>query len=232
MPLQPSRFALNESISVAGRRLHVTGITQFEDALGALITRYRLADGAGGIQIMEARGEDSYVFLRHFPLAAQPPAIEGGQMTLMGVKYALGPVSKLKLVGAEGFPVAEAAPAPALLVSGRFESMSGVILREIVPGAGTLLLYHVKPVASSEVMTAAQAAAVARLSEQFREQQENACGKEFRGEKLSVFGWVKHWLMLAVVVAVVSYACSDSDSEEGTGSARGVIIHGSSFHGK
>lgn len=234
MPLKPSRFTLDEAISVAGRRLLVTGITQFEDAQGALITRYRLADGAGAgaMQIMEARGEDVYAFLRPFPSAAQPPAVEGGQMTIMGVKYALGPVGKLKLVGAEGAPVAEAAPAPAMLVSGRFEGASGAILREIVPGPGTQLLYHVKPVAASELMTAAQAATAAHLAERFREEQAAAQAAEARESASGWRGKIKGWMIALVVFAIFAYACSDSDSDESAGSARGVVVHGSSFHGK
>lgn len=230
MPLKPSKFKLDEQIRFAGNPLTVAGIVQFEDAAGQLVTRYLLGSGAGALQILEERGEATFTVLRPFPPAAQPQ-VEGSQMMVMGEKYTLANVSKLKLVDAEG-KTPTGTPAPPLLLSGRFESGLGVLLREIVPGPNTQTFYSLKPVAASDLLTAEQAAAADELAARFREEQALAASEaEEEG------GWAKKiggWVITALIVGTLAYSCSGSDSDDSSsGSARSTSVHsGGSFHGK
>lgn len=225
MPLKLSKFKLDEDLSLVGNMMHVSGILQLEDPGGQIATRYLLTGGAGTAQILEERG-DQFTLLRPFPPSAQPQAA-ADSVTVMGEKYTLAGVSKLKVLGASGQAPGGSAAVP-MLLSGKFEGTMGALVREIVPGATAQNFYAVKPVSSSDIMTAGQVAAIQAAQLQLREERAQA-GAETEEEG----GWGKKILTFVVVILVVAglvYACTGSDdSESGSISARSVS---SGFHGK
>lgn len=216
MPLKLSKFKLDEELSLVGNTMRVSGILQLEDPGGLVATRYLLTGGTGAAQILEERG-DVFALLRPFPPAAQPQA-SGDSVTVMGAKYTLAGVSKLKVLGAEGQAPGGVPGAPVVL-SGKFEGAMGVLVREIVPGANAQNFYSVKPVSPADVMTAEQVAAVQAAAMQLREERAQAAAEaEEEG------GWGKKigsFVVTMLVVVGLAYACTDSE-DSGSGSARSI----------
>jgi len=152
MPLKPSRFQLEETIRLAGQAVRVSGIAQLELPDAKLATRYLLSGDDGTSQILEERAESFSVLKQFSPTAAPHP--DGREISVMGVRYRLGGVDKLVVLGAEGAPVG-AAPQSGLLLSGRFEGEAALILREFAPGgAAAQTFYTVKPLGEGELLAA------------------------------------------------------------------------------
>lgn len=220
MALKPSKFKLDEEISFTGKPMKVAGLVQYEGANAQLATRYLLAEPAGAPVILEDNGAQ-FSLLRPFPASAQPQAA-GSTVMVMGAKYTLSGVRKLKVLGAAGQPPG-GAPKGEMLLSGTFEGEMGKLLREMAPGAGVQTFYSLKPVHADDVLTGAQRAAAleekrlaAEAKAQDEEQDEPAAGRSMLAKAAS-------WIATIVVVAGLGYACSGPD-DDGSGSAR------SSFH--
>lgn len=156
MALRPSKFTLDEEISLAGKPMRVAGLVQFEGTNAQLITRYLLAETAGAPLILEESGE-RFSLLRPFPPGAQPQ-VTGGTITVVNEKYTLSGVRKLKVLGAAGQPPG-GAPKAELLFSGLFEGQMGSLLRELTAGASAQVFFSSKPVAAEEVLSGEQRAA-------------------------------------------------------------------------
>ncbi len=226
MPLKPSKFALEEEISVSGKVLRVVGRLQLEDADGQPLTRYQLAEPSGAAQILEERAA-GFALLRQFSSAAQPVAA-GSTVTVMGEKYTLAKVSKLKVLGVEGRPPGGAPNAP-LVLSGAFQGSMGALLREMAPGAAAQSFFSLKPLQAEEVLSGAQRGALAeaeRLAAEQRAQAEAESGEE-DGAGSSPLKKAVGWIVTILVVVGLAYACSGSD-EESWGSARSSFSRGSS----
>ena len=160
MPLKPSKFRLEETIRLAGQTFRVAGIAQLELPDASLATRYLLAGDDGLAQILEERGESCSVLRQFSPTAAPHP--DGRELSVMGMRYVLGRVDKLVVLGADGAPVG-AAPPEGLLLSGRFEGEAALILRELAPGgAAEQTFYTVKPLGAGELVNEAQYTAAER----------------------------------------------------------------------
>ena len=229
MPLKDSKFKLDDELSLVGNMMRVSGILQLEYPGEQIATRYLLTGGAGAPQILEERGND-FTLLRPFPPAAQPQA-SADSVTVMGEKYALAGVSKLKVLGTSG-QAPGGAPAAPVLLSGKFEGTMGALVREIIPGAETQAFYSVKPVLAADVMSAEQIAANQAAALQLRAEraQTGAEAEEEGGSGKKIARFV----IAILVVAGLAYACTGSDdsgssSTQVSGSARSVS---SGFHGK
>jgi len=156
MALKPSRFKLDEEISLGGKPMRVAGLLQFEDgAEGKAATRYLLAGSAGVPQILEESG-GSLLLLRPFPPAAQIQP-SGDTVTVMGTPYKLATLRKLKVLGTAG-EAPGGAPAGPLVLSGIFQGGTGALLREIVPGKPGHVFYSVKQLPATDVLSAQQLA--------------------------------------------------------------------------
>jgi hypothetical protein len=226
MALKPAKFKLDEMVLLAGQPFRITGLLQLELPDAVVATRYLLAGDNGASQILEER-PGRFSLLRQFPPSAAPQP-EGKQLSVMGMRYALAGVDKLKVLGAEGGAVG-AAPNEGLLLSGRFDGATGLILREFAPGGATAqTFYSVKPVGADELLTAEQAAAVVQAERQALQQEatEEAEATETTGWAAKLGGWV----VSIIVIVVLVYACSDSESDGGASSARGGV-HFSGSHG-
>ena len=154
--LKPSKFKLDEEVSFCGKPMRVAGLVQFEGADAQLTTRYLLAEAAGAPQILEENG-GKFSLLRPFPANAQPQAA-GNTVNVMGEKYTLKGVRKMKVLGAAGQPPG-GAPKAELLLSGLFEGPMGSLVREMAPGVATQVYYLMKSLDGGEVLSAAQHAA-------------------------------------------------------------------------
>jgi len=222
MALKPSKFKLDETILLAGQPFQVAGVVQLELPDAAVATRYLLAGDKGASQILEER-PNRFSLLRQFPPSAAPQP-KGSEISVMGSRYALAGVDKLKVLGAEGGAVG-AAPKEGLLLSGRFDSQGGLILREIAPGgAAAQTFYSVKPVAAEELLTADQYAAVREAQRMVAEQQAAAEAETSAGSG----GWAAKlggWIATILVIGVLVYACSGDSEDSTTGSARSGSWH-------
>jgi hypothetical protein len=223
MPVKPAKFKLEEMVLVAGQPFQVAGLVQFEGPDAAVATRYLLSGEKGMSQILEERGE-RFAVLRQFPPTAAPEP-SGNEISVMGMRYALAGVDKLKVIGAEGGAVG-AAPNEGLLLSGRFNGDSGSLLREITPGAAKVqTFYAVKPVSPEELLTAADFAKIQAAEREIAEQA--AAAEAERGESSKGGGWVKKiigWVVAILVIGALVYACSGPD-DESSGSARSGSVH-------
>ena len=112
------KFKLDEEIAFSGKPMRVAGYVQYEGANAQVSTRYLLTESAGPPVILEENG-GQFAVLRAFPPTAQPLAA-GSTVTVMGTKYSLAGVRKLKVLGTVGQPPGGAPKAP-LLLSGLFE---------------------------------------------------------------------------------------------------------------
>ncbi|MSQ53885.1 MAG: hypothetical protein EXR31_00805 [Betaproteobacteria bacterium] len=224
MELKPAKFKLEDMVLLAGQQFRVAGMVQLELPDAAVATRYLLSGEKGTSQILKER-PGRFSVLRQFPPSAAPQP-EGKELSVMGMRYALAGVDKLKVLGAEGGTVG-AAPAEGLLLSGRFDGATGLILREFAPGgASAQTFYSVKPVAAEELLTAKQAAAVMEAERQVVQQAATA-----EAESTRTSGWAAKlagWAVLIIVIVVLVFACSGPDDEGGSGSARSGSVHYSS----
>lgn len=218
MPLKPARFNLDEVVSLAGKPMRVAGYVQYEDPQAQLATRYLLAAQYGPPQILEERG-DKFSLLRPFPATAGPLAA-GNSVTVMGEKYTLAGVQKLKVLGALGEPPGGIPKAP-LVLSGNFNGAMGTLVREISPGAAAAQVYYaVKPVAATEVMSGAQFAAQQEAQRQAEEQQAAVAADE---EESTPSGWLKSAISTVATLLIIgglAYACTSSDGDGYSGSSR------------
>jgi hypothetical protein len=222
--LRPSKFKLDEDVSVAGKSVRVAGRVQFEGADAQLTIRYLLAEPSGATQILEESG-GKFVLLRPFPPAAAPQAA-GNTVTVMGEKYTLGAVRKLKVLGTEGrAPVA--GPAAPLLLSGLFAGKMGALVREMAPGAGTQAFFSVKPVSPQEVLNGEQLAAIQEAERLAAEQRAQLEADEEEGDSGSPVQKIVTWVATILVVAGLAYACTGSE-DESSGSARTSFSWGGS----
>lgn len=223
MALQPTRFKLDEEIALGGKPLRVAGLMQFEAPDQKVSTRYFLAAPAGTTQILEDLGE-RMALLRPFPPATQPEA-SGDTVSVMGAKYKLSGVRKLKVLGSAG-----SAPKPGaagVLLSGVFEGSGGALLREMTPGTAGQSFYSLKTVGAGEVQDAAQLQAAALAA-----QQKAAAAAEEDDEAPESGGFVKQafsWIVTVLVLVGLAYACSgdsDDSSSSSSGSARSSVSVG------
>jgi hypothetical protein len=224
MPLKTSKFKLDEQIVLAGNAMNVAGMLQLEHPDGRVMTRYALAAEDGATQLLE-ECNGAYTLLRPFPPAARPE-VTGSTVTVMGEKYELEGTQRLAVLGTAGsYP--GALKDAAVLLSGRFVSAMGGLLREIAPGAAAAEqnFYALKEAPAETVMTAEAHAAV--LQEQMQQRAAAAQAAAETGGQGSG-KWVKV-LVAIVIVAFLVYACSGSDEQDGSGSARTVS---GGFHGK
>jgi hypothetical protein len=217
MAAQPTRFKLDEEIALSGKPLRVAGFLQFEGD-GAVSTRYFLAGAGGGLQILEDLG-GRMALLRPFPASSLPEA-SGDTVSVMGTKYKLSVVRKLKRVGSVG-SVPGDGDVP-LVLSGVFEGATGALLREMRPGAAAQSYYAVKAVDPAEVLDSAALQAQARAAEA---QARAAAEEDEPAEKGGFLKKAVNFIVVVLVLIGLAWACSDEsgDSSPG-GSAR------SSFH--
>jgi hypothetical protein len=150
MRFHPSKFRLGDGVSLAGRAMRVAGVVQYESDSGAPVTRYLLAEPSGAPAVIEEAPE-GFVQLGTFPTKAQPSA-SGDSVSVMGEKYALRGLRKLKLVGTDGLPPG-GAPKGELLLTGEFEGSMGSVVRELVPGIGTQSFYLLKRLSADDVLS-------------------------------------------------------------------------------
>jgi len=218
MALKPARFQLDEEVSLGGKPMRVAGYVQYENSQEQLATRYLLAAQSGPPQLLEDRG-DEFLLLRPFPATAGPlPA--GNSVAVMGEKYTLAGVQKLKLLGTLGEPPGGMPKGP-LVLSGKFNGSMGALVREIAPGpAAAQVYYSVKPVAGTEVMSGAQFAAQQEVQRQAVEQQAAVGADE---EESTPGGWVRSAISAVVTLLIIGglgYACTSSDGDGYSGSSR------------
>ena len=150
MRFHPSKFRLGDGVSLAGRAMRVAGMVQYENDSGAPVTRYLLAENSGAPAVLE-ESPGGFVLLGTFPAKAQPSA-SGDSVSVLGEKYALGGLRKLKLVGADGLPPG-GAPKGDLLLTGEFEGSMGSVVREMVPGTGAQTFYLLKRLTADDVLS-------------------------------------------------------------------------------
>lgn len=223
MALRPAKFKLDEEISFAGKPMKVAGLVQYEGANAQLATRYLLTEAAGAPVILEDNGTQFSV-LRPFPASAQPQA-SGSTVTVMGTKYALSGVRKLKVLGAAGQPPG-GTPKAELLLSGLFEGEMGSLVREMTPGAGVQAFYSLKAIHADDVLTGAQRAAAletARLAAEAKAQTED---EEEPGTGRSMLTKAVSWIATMLVVAALGFACSGPDDDSGGSARSGLHVGG------
>jgi hypothetical protein len=216
MALKPAKFKLEEQVVLGGQPFQVAGVAQLELPDGSVATRYLLNGEKGASQIVEER-KDRLSVLRPFPPSAAPQP-KGNEVSVMGARYVLAGVEKLAIGGAEGAPVG-ALPGSGLLLSGRFESPTGDILREIAPGGGGQTFYAAKALAAEDLLSSVQHAAALAAQVQVAEQQAAADAETSK----STGGWVGKlvgWIVTLLVIGGLVYACSDSGDSGTTAGAR------------
>ncbi len=226
--LKPSKFAIEEEVTLSGKPARVSGLVQFDGGNDQVITRYQLT-GGGGTVILQEDATVGLALLRPFPPAAAPEA-SGNTVTVMGEKYTLGAVRRLKVLGAAGDAPGGAPKAP-LLLSGVFEGGNGVIFRELVPGAPAQTYYFVKQVPPNEVLSGAELAKQRegeRLAAEVMEQAEEAEAVEKKEKPLAK---VAVWIVAILVIGGLVYACSGSDDDSSSSSSRTSVRFGSGSHG-
>lgn len=218
MALKPARFKLDEEVALAGKLLRVAGYVQYEDPKEQLATRYLLAAQSGPPQILEQRG-DKFLLLRPFPPTTSPLAA-GNSVTVMGEKYMLAGVQKLKVLGAQGEPPGGMPKGP-LVLSGNFDGSMGTLLREISPGpAAAQVYYSVKPMEHTEVMSGAQFTELQATRRQAVEQQAAVAADEAES---TPGGWVRSAISTVAALLIIGglgYACTSSDGDGYSGSSR------------
>jgi hypothetical protein len=225
MPLKLSRFKLDETLSLVGNMMRVSGLLQLEYPNGQMATRYLLTGGTGAGQILEEQG-NHFALLRPFPPAMQPQA-SADSVTVMGEKYTLAGITKLKVLGTSGqSPGGQ--PGSDVLLSGKFDGALGTLVREIDPTTRAQHFYALKPVSAADILTADEVAAIQAAEIQRREEQAQARAEA--PEESSGGSKLLNYCIVIMVVLGLMYACSDSgDSSSGSVSARSVS---GGFHGK
>jgi hypothetical protein len=222
MALNPTQFNHTEGLVVSGKAMAVAGIVQYEAADGRIVTRYQLTGSGTSLVLQEDRG--NLALLRPFPPAAAPAA-EGNTVSVMGEKYTLGGVNKLKVLGAVGDPPGGVPKAP-LLLSAQFDGNMGVLLRELVPGKPEQTYYLVKPFKRDEILTGPE---LEKRIEAERVAAEAAAEHEEAGSTGESGGWLAKlgtWAVMILVVGGLAYACSDDDDSYGHSVRVGTGSHG------
>lgn len=223
--LRPSKFGVDHQLTLSGKPMRVAGIAQYDAGNDRVITRYHLA-GGGGAMILQEDAMVGLALLRPFPAAAAPEAA-GDTVTVMGEKYKLGSVRRLKVLGTAGEPPSGTPKAP-LLLSALFEGNMGVLFRELVPGAAAQAYYLVKQLAPNEVLSGEELARQQeseRAAADAREQEEEAEVVEKEEKPLAK---VAVWIVAILVIGGLVYACSGDDEES---SSRYSVRVGSGAHG-
>lgn len=204
MPLKPSRFKLDEEVTLSGKPMRVAGLVQLEDAYGRLTTRYLLAEAAGAPLILEESGE-RFSLLRPFPPRAQPQ-VTGGTITVVNEKYTLSGIRKLKVLGAAGQPPG-GAPKAELVLSGVFEGQMGSLLRELPAGTSAQVFFSSKPVAAEEVLSGEQRAArqeAGRLAAELMAQAEDDAKDKGRSLQIAAICIAAVCVLLGIAYAFLS----------------------------
>lgn len=224
MSLKPSKFKLDEELSFAGKMMRVAGLVQFEGADAQLTTRYLLAEPSGAPLILEESG-NGFSLLRPFPASAQPqPA--GNTVSVMGEKYTLAGVRKLKLLGAAGQPPG-GTPKAELLLSGVFDGQMGSLVREMAPGSTAQTFFSKKAVSAEEVLSGEQLAARQEAERLAAEDRAKVEEEETESGKGGMLGTAIGWIVTILVVVALGFACSSSEEDStSSGSARSSFSGG------
>ena len=223
MALKGTRFKVDDAITLGGKPMRVAGLVQFEAPDAKVSTRYNLAAAAGSSQVLEDDGE-RLSLLRPFPSSGQPEP-SGDTVSVMGAKYKLAAVRKLKVLGTAGQAPAGAGGA-ALLLSGVFQGAAGSLLREMAPGQPGQSFYSVKALAPGDILDAAQVAAQAQVAQLAAQKQAEADDEDGGEESGGIVKKAVSWIVTILVMVGLGFACSDESGDDSSpGSAR------SSFHG-
>ena len=109
----------------------------------------------------------------------------------------------------------------------------GSLVREMAPGAGAQTFYSLKPVHADDVLNSAQLATkmeTERLAAEAKAEAEDDEGSSAAG---SPFMKALVWIVMMVVVAGLSFACSGPEDDDGSsGSARSNFHVGGGHGGK
>ena len=224
-----AKYQVGQELALSLKPMKVAGLVQDDAGNGQLITRYTLAAPTGPLILQE--DGDAHALLRPFPPAAQPTA-EGSTVSVMGEKYELGTVRKLKTLGVAGEPPPGTPKAP-LLLSALFKGNMGTLLREVVPGVAAQAYFLVKPVGKDELLTGEE---LAKLREAERVVAElNAQAVESEAAESAQKPWVKAavWIVIILVIVGLVYACSGSsdDSSSSSSSSSHSVRTGTGSHG-
>lgn len=225
MAAVPPRFQVGAELALTGKPMIVAGLLQY-DTGAETITRYTLTGAAGASVILQEEA-GAHALLRPFPPAAAPTA-EGSTVTVMGEKYELSGVRKLKTVAASGQHAAELVNAP-LVLSGVFKGNMGTLLREVVPGAAAQAYFLVKQIAKNELLSGEELAeqlAAERMVAELNAQVAEAEEEETRQKPLAK---VASWVVTILVIVGLVWACSGDDESSSSGSVR--VGTGSHSHG-
>lgn len=69
--LRPSKFAIEEEVTLSGKPARVSGVVQFDGGNDQVITRYQLT-GSGGSLVLQEDATVGLALLRPFPPRAIP----------------------------------------------------------------------------------------------------------------------------------------------------------------
>ena len=227
MAAAPTKFQVQEEVSLAGRLLRIAGLVQYDLGDNNVVTRYSLVDPSGAAVIVQDEG-GKLAMLRPFPPSAAPTA-DGSTVSVMGEKYNLAGVRKMKLLGTSGTPPAESPSAP-LALSGVFQGKMGALLREMVPGGKAQSFFLVKPLQPSELLSGqelAQRVEHERVAAEALAQVEEA---DDAAEEEKPYAKFVSWAVMLVIMFALFYACSGSDDESSSGGSVRVGT-GSHSHG-
>ncbi|MGH8706138.1 MAG: hypothetical protein ACREUO_12075 [Burkholderiales bacterium] len=229
MELRPAKFKLQDEVALAGKLMRVAGLVQLEGADAKVTTRYLLVEGTAAPQILEESGE-TFTLLRPFPPGA-PPVAAGNTVTVMGAKYTLSGVRKMKVLGSEGQVPGGALGGP-LLLSGVFASPAGTLVREMTPGTPGQTFFSVKPIGADEVLSAAQVAAQQEAEKAAAGEQAQAEAETEQSGSAGLLQKAAFWIILILVIGGIAYACSGPDEDSSSGSARSSTSFGGGHGGK
>ncbi len=225
MELKPSKFKLQDEVALAGRLMRVAGLVQLESPDGKVATRYLLAEGTAAPQILEESAE-TLTLLRPLPPGA-PPVAAGNTIIVMGAKYTLREVRRMKVLGSAG-QVPGGAPAGPLLLSGVFASATGSIVREMSPGTAGQTFFSVKPLGADEVLSAAQVAALQEAEKTAVGEQAQAEAETEESGSGGLLQKAAGWVIMILVIGGIAYACTGPDEDSSSGSARSSFSAGGS----
>jgi hypothetical protein len=227
MSLNPTKFNPGEDLSLSGKPMKVSGLVQYDAGDGKIVNRYLLFGPGSSLVLQEE--DASFSLLRPFPAAA-PPEAEGNTVSVMGEKYTLGGVRRLKVVGAAGDPPGGAPKGP-LLLSAQFAGTMGSLLRELVPGKPEQTYYFVKPVGKDELLTGEELAKRIEGERLAAEVAEQADESEATAKSQGPMVKVAVWVVAILVIGGLVYACSGSDDDSSSSSSGGSVRVGTGSHG-
>lgn len=228
MATADTTFQLGQELELTGKPMKVAGIAQFDDGSGQPITRYSLAGPAGAAVILQDDA-GTISMLRPFPPAAAPTA-EGSTVTVMGEKYTLAGVRKLKLTASAGDPPAGTPKAP-LVLSGLFKGNMGTLLREVVPGVAAQSYFLVKPIGQGELLTGEELALRREAERVVAEMNAQAAESDAEETAQKPLAKIGGWIVAILVIAALVYACSGDDDSSSSSSSSGHTVRGSTSHG-